>query len=79
MPNGGHEYVDWESFREHEGESRDGFNRLSVLETQVDNNTKEIDEMKSSIKELEKTVWKASGVAIAVLILVDLFLKAYHG
>jgi len=74
MPNGD-SYVTWDTFREHERDANEGYSRLSTVETKVNTLEEGQHEMKAAIKDLQKTVWQASGMAIGVIALVELFLK----
>ena len=71
----GTEYVNWTAFNDHVKDSNNGFSRLSTVETKVDNLEEGQHEMKQAIQELQKTVWRASGMAIAAIAIIELALK----
>jgi uncharacterized coiled-coil protein SlyX len=49
--------------------------RLAVLETKVTHLEESFSEIKQAINELKPVVWKATGSALTLLILVELILK----
>ena len=59
-------------------DSTDAHERLAVVETKVSHLEETLEGIQKTLEELKPIVWKAAGVAVGVLAVVELLIKATH-
>lgn len=75
MPNG--EFVTWDIFRKHENDSNAGFNRLSVLETEMEQIKRDNALTDEKLDKILSMLWKILGAGAVIFILMQIALGAW--
>lgn len=80
MGNG--EFVDWEFMREHVEKVDKGLNRITTLEAEMEQVRETQREDRADIKTLQRTVWKATGMAVAaisvIVFIIEMVVRSLH-